>query len=114
MFDTLVKAQTAANKRMRVFNDGTTTDIYGALVHAIASAGKATVSYQELAQILERDLAKPINGQQIRARSATCQRSRWTPAGGHPAVAYKNDDLNILDPFPLFYLRHGSWTVRRT
>ena len=32
---------------------------------------------------------------------------------GDAAVAYKNDDLHILDPFLLFYLRHGVWTVEK-
>jgi hypothetical protein len=30
---------------------------------------------------------------------------------GDAAVAYKNDDLYVLDPFLLFYLAHGEWSV---
>lgn len=32
---------------------------------------------------------------------------------GDPALAYKDDELHILDPFLLFFLRHGSWDVER-
>jgi hypothetical protein len=116
MFDTLLKGpKTRGQKRIpRIFKDGRKTDIYGALVHAIASAGKTTVSYPELARILERDLTEPISGQQITLSlghmSTIAMENRGT---GDPAVAYKNDDLHILDPFLLFYLRHGSWAVEK-
>lgn len=96
----------------RVFKTEQTTDIYGALLYAIAKASKVTVSYQELAKILERDFREPIQGQQITASlghmSAVAMDNRGT---GDAAVAYKNDDLHVHDPFLLFYLRHGNWSV---
>ena len=68
--------------------------------------------YQELARIIERDFREPIQGQQITASlahmAAVAKDNRGT---GDAAVAYKNDDLHVLDPFLLFYLRHGTWSV---
>ena len=98
----------------RVFTSGVTTDIYGALLHAIAQVGKPTVSYQELARILERDLEETPGGQTITGSlthmSRIALKLRRT---GDAALAYKNDDLHILDPFLLFYLRHGTWSVEK-
>lgn len=114
IFEHLLKGpKTRGQTRVpRVFKSGHTTDIYGALLYAIAQAGKASVSYQELAKILERDLREPISGQQITASlghmSTVAKENRGT---GDAAVAYKNDDLHLLDPFLLFYLRHGDWNV---
>jgi hypothetical protein len=51
----------------RAFRTGEKTDIYGALLYAIAKTGKPSVTYRELAVVLERDLAEPILGQQITA-----------------------------------------------
>jgi hypothetical protein len=90
------------------------TDIYGALLYAIAKAGKATVSYTELAAIIDRDFREPIAGQWIGASlghmSTLADLNRGT---GDAAVTYKNDDLHVLDPFLLYYLRHGSWSVEK-
>lgn len=32
---------------------------------------------------------------------------------GDAALAYKDEVLNILDPFLLFYLRYGSYSLRK-
>lgn len=114
IFDHLLKGpKTRGQRRVaRVFKTGQTTDVYGALIYAIGKAGKATVSYQELARILEGAFREPISGQQITASlghmSTVALENRGT---GDAAVAYKNDDLHVLDPFLLFYLRHGNWSV---
>jgi hypothetical protein len=90
------------------------TDVYGALIYAIGRANRATVSYQTLARILDRELEEPITGQQITASlghmAAVATEHRGT---GDAGVAYKTDQLHILDPFLLFYLRYGSWTVEK-
>ena len=41
----------------------------------------------------------------------TIARNRQTL--GDPALAYKDEVLNILDPFLLFYLRYGSYTLQK-
>jgi hypothetical protein len=96
----------------RVFKTGEKTDIYGAQLFAIAKAGKTSVTYQELAMILEREFADAIPGQQIAAAlghmATFAVENRGT---GDAAVAYKNDELHVLDPFLLFYLIFGTWSV---
>jgi hypothetical protein len=114
IFETLLKGpKTRGQRRIpRIFKSSEKTDIYGALLYAIARAGKPTVSYQELARIIQRDFVEPISGQQITLSlghmAALATDNRGT---GDAAVAYKNDDLHVLDPFLLFYLRHGTWSV---
>jgi hypothetical protein len=116
IFDHLLKGpKTRGQRRVgRVFKDGVTTDIYGALLYAIARAGKASVTYQELAKVIEADFKEPIAGQQITVSlghmAAVAFENRGT---GESAVAYKDDVLHVLDPFLLFYLRHGTWDVKK-
>jgi hypothetical protein len=114
IFDQLLRGpKTRGQKRIpRVFKTGENTDIYGALLYAIARAGKTRVTYQELAMILEQSFADPIPGQQIAASlghmATIALENRGT---GDAAVAYKNDELHVLDPFLLFYLTFGTWSV---
>ena len=114
MFDQLLRGpKTRGQKRIaRVFKTGEKTDIYGALLYAMAKAAKSSVTYQELAVILERDFAELIPGQQITSSlghmATIADENRGT---GDAAVAYKNDELHVLDPFLLFYLVFGSWSV---
>jgi hypothetical protein len=116
IFDHLLRGpKTRGQKRIaRVFRTGEKTDVYGALLHAIAKAQKSSVTYQELASVLERDFSEPIPGQQITASlghmAAIAFENRGT---GDSAVAYKNDELHVLDPFLLFYLAFGSWSVEK-
>jgi hypothetical protein len=116
IFETLLKGpKTRGQQRIpRVFKTGSKTDVYGALLYGIAKIGESQVSYQRLARILERDLVEPISGQQITASlghmSALADQERGS---GDASVAYKNDDLYVLDPFLLFYLTHGEWSVDR-
>src|SRR5581483_10934223 len=50
----------------RQLRDGRVTDIYGAVLYAIAETGpKTRIRYQELSRILERDLSEPARSQQI-------------------------------------------------
>jgi hypothetical protein len=69
IFDHLLKGpKTRGQKRVaRVFKNGVQTDIYGALLYAIARVDKASVGYRELGSVIERDFRDPISGQQITA-----------------------------------------------
>ena len=62
--------------------------------------------------IVERHFADPIPGQQIAASlghmATIALENRGT---GDAAIAYKNDELHVLDPFLLFYLTFGTWSV---
>lgn len=115
IFDHILRGpKTRGQKRIaRVFKTGEKTDIYGALLYAIAKVGKTNATYQQLAKVLERDFADPIpTGQQIAATlghmATTALENRGT---GDAALAYKNDELHVLDPFLLFYLTFGTWSV---
>lgn len=116
IFDHLLKGpKTRGQRRVaRVFKNAVKTDIYGALLYAISRAGKSSVTYQELARVIERDFADAISGQQISISlghmAAVAFENRGT---GDPALAYKNEELHILDPFLLFYLRYGTWDVEK-
>jgi hypothetical protein len=114
IFDVLLRGpKTRGQKRIaRVFKTGEKTDIYGALLHAIAKTSKSSVTYQELAAVLERDFAEPILGQQITASLGHMATIASENRGsGDAAIAYKNDELHVLDPFLLFYLTYGTWSV---
>lgn len=114
IFQHLLKGpRTRGQQRIdRVFKSGGKTDIYGALMDGIAKVGNASLHYQELGRMIERELVEPISGQQITLTlghmAAIAEEQRST---GDPAVAYKDDKLHVLDPFLLFYLRYGTWDV---
>ena len=114
IFDHLLKGpKTRGQKRIsRVFQTGEKTDIYGALLFAIAKAGKTSATYQELATILEQNFADAIPGQQIAASLGHMATIALESRGsGDAAIAYKSDELHVLDPFLLFYLTFGTWSV---
>ena len=114
IFDHLLRGpKTRGQKRIaRVFKTGEKPDIYGALLYAIAKTGKSSVAYQELAVVLERDFAEPIGGQQITASLGHMASIGFENRGtGDAAVAYKSDELHVLDPFLLFYLVFGTWSI---
>lgn len=96
----------------RVFKTGHKTDVYGALLYAIAKTGKPSVTYQELAQVLERDLTERILGQQITSSLGHMATIALENRGqSDAAVAFKSGELHVLDPFLLFYPVFGSWSV---
>ena len=97
---------------VRTFRDGGDTDIYGALLHAVARAGKASVSFRELTWILQRDLTEAPDSETVAAalgELATIAARR--PGPGGPAVAFENEALHVLDPFLRFYLRYGTYSL---
>jgi hypothetical protein len=116
IFEHLLKGpKTRGQRRVpRVFKTGERTDVYGALLYTVARVGKASVTYQELARVIERDFTEAIQSQQITASlghmATVASENRGT---GESAVAYKDDTLHVLDPFLLFYLRHGIWDVAK-
>jgi hypothetical protein len=115
VFERLRKGpKTRGTERMeRVFKDGVTTDIYGAVLRAVSLAGpKPAVSQQELVKILDRELKEAARGQQVTSSlinmSTIAEEAR---ASGDPALVFKNDELYLLDPFLLFFLRWGTWDM---
>lgn len=119
VFDKLLKGPNPRGQERaeRVFEDGRSTDIYGAVMHAIAETGPRTrVRYQDLVTILERDLEKEDvpRGQHVtNSLSQMAKIAHRARGAGDAVLDYKDDELHILDPFLLFFLRHGSWDVER-
>lgn len=117
VFDKLLKGPNprGQERTKRVFNDGRVTDIYGAVMHAIAKSGpQPRIRYQELSRILERDLVDAPRSQNVTSSlSHMANIAREARGSGDPALDYKEDELHILDPFLLFFLEHGSWDVER-
>jgi hypothetical protein len=95
----------------RTFNDGVTTDIYGAVLRAIATTGpKTTLGYKEISRILDTQLAtdKPSAQQLAGTLNHMAIIANDARGSGDPAIAYKDGSLHILDPFLAFYLRWGA------
>lgn len=97
----------------RVFKDGARTDIYGAVLRALSIAGpKPATAQQEIVRILQANLVEPARGQHV--SSALAQMSEIAndaKGSSDPALVFKNDEVYILDPFLLFFLRHGEWSM---
>lgn len=90
---------------------GTATDIYGAVLFALSQTGpKPVIAQQELVRVLDGLLTEPARGQHVSSclghMSAIADEARGT---GDPALVFKNDEVYILDPFLLFFLRWGTW-----
>lgn len=97
----------------RVFKDGGSTDIYGAVLRALAESGpKPSTPQQELVRILTVLLEEPARGQHISsALSQMSDIADGARGSSDPALVFKNDEVYILDPFLLFYLRFGEWPL---
>ncbi len=97
----------------RVFKNGPTTDIYGAVLHTIGKSGpSADLLQQDIVKALNTELVDGARGQEV--TNCLTQMSRIADemrGAGDPALVYAQDVLHILDPFLLFYLRYGSWTI---
>jgi hypothetical protein len=100
----------------RTLKDGRVTDIYGAVLIAAAKTGpKTRIRYQEITRILDADLVEPARGQQVASSLAHMAVIAGEARGtGDAAVAYKDDEFFILDPFLAFYLRFGDWDPTRS
>jgi hypothetical protein len=99
----------------RTLKDGRVTDIYGAVLYAVAKTGpKTSIRYQDIARIMESELVNPVPSQQITSclfhMAEIADRERGS---GDAAVAYKDDVFYLLDPFLAFYLRFGDWDPTR-
>ncbi|MDA8440095.1 MAG: hypothetical protein M0Z51_14725 [Propionibacterium sp.] len=97
----------------RVFKDGRQTDIYGAVLSALAEAGpKPATPQPELVRILTARLEEPARGQHISSALAQMSEIADDARGdSDPALVFKSDEVYILDPFLLFYLRFGDWSM---
>jgi hypothetical protein len=110
-FDLLVKGPPRTDRLARQLKDGTETDIYGAVLAAIASTGPVTeLAYDQLRSALRDVLAGdlPQLHEVTRVLLAMTKIAREQIAG-EPVVDYDDEykTLHISDPFFAFYLRWG-------
>lgn len=112
MFDLLAKGpRQRADRIQRQLQNGTTTDIYGAVLAAIAATGPRTaIRYEELRSALKDVLSGAIP----QAHEITNVLGQMTKiakdADGEPVVEYDADysTLHIADPYFAYWLRWGS------
>ena len=112
-FDLLAQGPRQRTDRMvRVLVDGTETDIYGAVLAAIAATGPLTsLDYTELRSSIRQVMASepPQHHEVTRVLEKMSEIAR-EKLDGEPVVDY-DDERNALfisDPFFAFYLRWGT------
>jgi hypothetical protein len=111
VFDLLEKGPPRTDRVTRVLKSGEQTDIYGALLHAIAATGpKTKIEYDELRASLRTVLRdEPPQLHEITRVLAQMSRiAREQP--GEPVVDFDEPyrTLYISDPFFAFFLRWGT------
>lgn len=110
-FDLLVKGPPRTDRIVRHLKSGAATDIYGAVLAAIASTGPVTeLPYDQLRaalrDVLDGDLPQLHEVTRVLLAMSKIAREQIE---GEPVVDYDEDfkTLHISDPFFAFYLRWG-------
>src|SRR5438477_2691352 len=110
-FDLLAKGPPRTDRIPRLLKDGTETDIYGAVLAAIAWTGPVTeLPYDQLRtalrEVLDGDLPQLHEVTRVLVVMSKIAREKLE---GEPVVDYDEDyqTLHISDPFFAFYLRWG-------
>lgn len=113
VFDKLLKGpKTRGTARdIREFKSGVKTDIYGAVLRSIALTGRRTsIRYQDLFKILVEELVEAPRPQQItNALFYMAEIAEINRGVGDAAMAYKDEQIHVADPFLAFYLRYSGW-----
>lgn len=111
-FDLLVKGPPRTDRIRRKLKDGTETDIYGAVLAAIASTGPVTeLPYDQLRaalrDVLDGDLPQLHEVTRVLLAMSKIAREEIE---GEPVVDYDDayKTLHISDPFFAFFLRWGT------
>lgn len=115
-FDMLARGpRQRTDRKIRELKEGTTTDIYGAVLTAIAATGPRTeLTYEELRTSLRNVLAsEPPQRHEVTRVLEEITKIAREQIEGEPVVDYDEDlsTLYISDPFFAYYLR---WAVRRS
>ncbi|WP_157079105.1 hypothetical protein [Herbiconiux solani] len=98
----------------RRLKDGSgSTDIYGAILYAVARMGPvASVHYTDLWHKIDELFFEAPQSQQVTTSLGHLRNiARENRGTSDAALDYKDDSLHILDPFLSFYLQHGSWAL---
>ncbi|MEK6328193.1 MAG: hypothetical protein AABM66_11825 [Actinomycetota bacterium] len=100
-----------ADRIERVLKDGTTTDIYGAVLAGIAATGPVTaLDYTDLRSSLREIMADPPQTQEVTRVLEIMSNIARDKIEGEPVVDYDQERsaLFISDPFFAYYLRWGT------
>jgi hypothetical protein len=97
----------------RRFIDGRVTDIYGAILYAVARSGPVqSISAQDLGRTMATFLVDPPKpysfGATLRHLAEIAEAQR---GNGDKPLDYRNGTLEIVDPFLSFYLRYADWKL---
>jgi hypothetical protein len=111
-FDLLAKGPPRTDRIPRKLKDGTETDIYGAVLAAIAWTGPVTeLPYDQLRTALREVLAGDLPQlHEVTRVLLVMSKIAREKLEGEPVVDYDEDyqTLHISDPFFAFYLRWGT------
>ncbi|MBM7503511.1 ATP-binding protein [Agromyces aurantiacus] len=97
----------------RPLKDGRRTDSYGAILLGVKSLSpRLEYHYTVLSKELEKFFSEvPKNQQLTSALGHMAEIARKGRGTSDAAFAYKDDRVNVADPFLAFYLQYGSWTL---
>lgn len=112
-FDKLARGPRQRSDRLpRTFSDGSTGDIYTAVLRAIAQTGpRPTLTYEELRQALRSVLVDtPPQAHEVGRVLTQMDRIANTQLEGQPVLEWdrENSTLYIADPFFAFFLKWGA------
>jgi hypothetical protein len=103
----------AQTGRCARWEDGTETDIYGAVLAAIAKTGPLTeLTYEQLRAAMRDLVSEPPARHEITRVLEEMSRITRDQIDGEPVVDYDEElsTLHISDPFFAYYLRWGTST----
>jgi len=98
----------------RALKDGTgVTDIYGAILLAVAHLGPVTsISYTDILHKIQELFDDAPTGQRVANSLGHMSTIAHENRGSSDAALdYADDALHVLDPFLSFYLQHGQWEL---
>jgi len=111
-FDLLAKGPPRTDRIPRLLANGETTDIYGAVLAAIADTGPATtLPYDRLRASLRNVLAdEPPQRHEVTRVLVAMSKIARDQIEGEPVVDYDEsyETLHLSDPFFAFYLKWGA------
>jgi hypothetical protein len=115
VFDALVKGKDprGVERIPRILKDGRTTEIYGATLYTLSRMGAVRrVNKQEVAAAMDKLVKNAPTASNVSNTLGHLSDIAHEKRGhDDPALDYKDPNLDILDPFLSFYLRHASWEL---
>jgi hypothetical protein len=113
-FDLLARGpRQRSDRKVRTLEDGTATDIYGAVLAAIAKTGPLTeLTYEQLRAAMRDLMSEPPARHEITRVLEEMSKIARDQIDGEPVVDYDEElsTLHISDPFFAYYLRWGTST----